>query len=194
MKEIVVASTNQGKLKEIKAMLEGIGIQVIPMNEALNESIEIEETGTTFKENAKLKAETICQMIGKPTLADDSGLEVDAMDKAPGVYSSRFMGETTSYDIKNQHIIDQVEGKERTARFICAMALAIPHQETILIEESFEGEIHHCIEGGNGFGYDPIFFVPELNKTSASLSLEEKNKYSHRAKALRKLYDMLKEL
>ena len=193
MKEIIVASTNAGKIREIKAMLDEIGIEVKSIKDVCEEAIDIEENGTTFKENALIKAQTLCNMINKPTLADDSGLEVDAMDKAPGIYSARFMGYDTSYDIKNQAIIDAVEGKDRTARFVCAMALCIPNEEPILIEETFEGQIHTHIEGENGFGYDPIFFVPELNKTSASLTLEEKNQYSHRAKALKKLYQILKE-
>lgn len=193
MKEIVVASTNEGKIKEIKAMLNEIGIEVKSIKDVFNEEIEIEENGKTFQENALIKAQTICDMIHLPTLADDSGLEVDATNGEPGIYSARFMGHDTSYDIKNQYIIDAVKGKERGARFVCAMALCIPNEQPILIEEYFNGEINDCIEGENGFGYDPIFYVPELHKTSASLTLEEKNQYSHRAKALKKLYQILKE-
>ena len=193
MKEIIVASTNEGNIKEIRAMLSEIGIDVKSIKDVFEEEIEIEENGQTFQENALIKAQTICEMIDKPTLADDSGLEVDAMDGAPGIYSARFMGHDTSYDIKNQYIIDAVKGKERGARFVCAMALCIPDEEPILIEEYFDGEIYDHIEGENGFGYDPIFYVPELKKTSAQLSLEEKNQYSHRAKALKKLYQILKE-
>lgn len=193
MKEIIVASTNEGKIKEIRAMLSEIGIDVKSIKDVFEEEIEIEENGQTFQENALIKAQTICEMIDKPTLADDSGLEVDAMDGAPGIYSARFMGHDTSYDIKNQYIIDAVKGKERGARFVCAMALCIPDEEPILIEEYFDGEVYDHIEGENGFGYDPIFYVPELKKTSAQLSLEEKNQYSHRAKALKKLYQILKE-
>lgn len=193
MREIIVASTNEGKIKEIKAMLNEIGIEVKSIKDVFDEDIEIEETGKTFQENALIKAQTICDMIHLPTLADDSGLEVDAMNGEPGIYSARFMGHDTSYDIKNQYIIDAVKGKERGARFVCAMALCIPNEQPILIEEYFNGEINDCIEGENGFGYDPIFYVPELHKTSASLTLEEKNQYSHRAKALKKLYQILKE-
>lgn len=193
MKEIIVASTNEGKIKEIRAMLSEIGIEVKSIKDIFHEEIEIEETGKTFKENALLKAKTICDRIHKPTLADDSGLEVDALDGGPGIYSARFMGHDTSYAIKNQYIIDAVKGKPRGARFVCAMALCIPDEAPIVIEEYFNGEIHDKIEGDNGFGYDPIFYVPELHKTSASLSLAEKNQYSHRAKALKKLYEILKE-
>ena len=193
MKEIVVASTNEGKIKEIRAMLNEIGIDVKSIKDVFDEEIEIEENGQTFKDNALIKAQTISNLIHKPTLADDSGLEVKAMNGAPGIYSARFMGHDTSYDIKNQAIIDAVQGKEREARFVCAMELCIPNEEPIFIEEYFNGEINDKIEGENGFGYDPIFYVPELGKTSASLTLEEKNQYSHRAKALKKLYQILKE-
>ena len=194
MKEIIVASTNQGKIKEIKAMLKDIDIEVLSMKDVLEQELEIEETGTTFKENALIKAQTIAYIVNKPVLADDSGLEVDALDKQPGIYSARFLGADTSYNIKNQYIIDALKDKERTARFVCAMALVIPGQEPILIEETMEGLINDKIEGANGFGYDPIFYFPPCQMTSAMMSMEEKNKYSHRAKALKKLYTILKEI
>ena len=194
MKELIVASTNQGKLKEIRAMLKDINIEVLSMKDVLNEEIDIEETGTTFKENALIKASTIAKIVNKPVLADDSGLEVDALDKQPGVYSARFLGHDTSYDIKNQYIIDALKDKERTARFVCAMALVIPGQEPIIIEETMEGLINDKIEGENGFGYDPIFYFPPCKMTSAMMSMEEKNRHSHRAKALKKLYAILKEM
>ena len=194
MKEIIVASTNQGKIKEIKAMLKDIDIEVLSMKDVLEQELEIEETGTTFKENALIKAQTIANIVNKPVLADDSGLEVDALDKQPGIYSARFLGADTSYNIKNQYIIDALKDKERTARFVCAMALVIPGQEPILIEETMEGLINDKIEGANGFGYDPIFYFPPCQMTSAMMSMEEKNNYSHRAKALKKLYTILKEI
>lgn len=194
MKEIVVATTNKGKLKEISAMLEKLGIEVKSIKDVLGYNPDIEETGTTFTENAVIKAETVMNMIHMPTLADDSGLEVDALDKQPGIYSSRFMGEDTSYDIKNQWIIDAVKDKEdKTTRFVCAIALAIPDEETKTFLGTFEGEINDCIDGENGFGYDPIFYYPPLKKTSAVMTMEEKNKVSHRAKALKALYDYLEE-
>ena len=193
MKEIVIASTNEGKIREIRSMLNEIGIEVKSIKDVFDEELDIEETGTTFKENALIKAQTICDMIHKPVLADDSGLEVNALDGGPGVYSARFMGHDTSYDIKNQYIIDAVKGKDRRARYVCAMALCVPNETPIIIEETFEGEIYDKMEGTNGFGYDPIFYVPELDKTSGSLTLEEKNLYGHRGKALRKLYEILKE-
>lgn len=194
MKEIIVASTNQGKIKEIKAMLKDIDVEVLSMKDVLEQELEIEETGTTFKENALIKAQTIANIVNKPVLADDSGLEVDALDKQPGIYSARFLGADTSYNIKNQYIIDALKDKERTARFVCALALVIPGQEPILIEETMEGLINDKIEGANGFGYDPIFYFPPCQMTSAMMSMEEKNKYSHRAKALKKLYTILKEI
>lgn len=194
MKKIIVASTNLGKIKEIKAMLNDIDIEVISMSEVLDEELEIEETGTTFKENALIKAQTIANIVNLPVLADDSGLEVDALDKQPGIYSARFLGADTSYDVKNQYIIDAVKDKDKTARFVCAMALVIPGQEPILIEETMEGQINDKMEGSNGFGYDPIFYFPPCKMTSAMMPMEEKNKHSHRAKALKKLYTILKEI
>ena len=192
MKEIIVASTNAGKIREIKAMLDEIGIEVKSIKDVCDGDVDIEENGTTFKENALIKAQTLCNMINKPTLADDSGLEVDAMDKAPGIYSARFMGYDTSYDIKNQAIIDAVEGKDRTARFICAMALCVPNEEPIIIEESFEGQIHTHIEGENGFGYDPIFYYPPYKTTLANVSDEMKHAISHRGIALRECVEYMK--
>lgn len=194
MKKIIVASTNLGKIKEIKAMLNDIDIEVVSMSEVLEKELEIEETGTTFKENALIKAQTIADIVNLPVLADDSGLEVDALDKQPGIYSARFLGADTSYDVKNQYIIDAVKDKDKTARFVCAMALVIPGQEPILIEETMEGQINDKIEGSNGFGYDPIFYFPPCKMTSAMMPMEEKNKHSHRAKALKKLYAILKEI
>ena len=191
MKEIIVASTNAGKIREIKAMLDEIGIEVKSIKDVCDGDVDIEENGTTFKENALIKAQTLCNMINKPTLADDSGLEVDAMDKAPGIYSARFMGYDTSYDIKNQAIIDAVEGKDRTARFICAMALCVPNEEPIIIEESFEGQIHTHIEGENGFGYDPMFIPDGFDVTLGHIDPEVKNKISHRSKAIQQVYDFL---
>lgn len=194
MKQIIVASTNRGKIKEIQAMLKDINIEVLAMNEVLEQAIEIEENGKTFKENALIKAQTIANIVNKPVLADDSGLEVDAMDRQPGIYSARFLGHDTSYEIKNQYIIDAIKDKDRSARFVCAMALVIPGSEPILIEETMEGLINDKIEGKNGFGYDPIFYFPPCKMTSAMMSMEEKNKYSHRAKALKRLYTILKEV
>ena len=177
MKQLIVASTNKGKIKEIKAMLKDINIEVLAMNEVLDQEIDIEENGKTFKENALIKAKTIADIINKPVLADDSGLEVDALNKQPGIYSARFLGHDTSYEIKNQYIIDAVKDKDKSARFVCAMALVIPNHEPILIEETMEGLINDKIEGENGFGYDPIFYFPPCKMTSAMMSMEEKNQH-----------------
>ncbi len=130
MKELIVASTNQGKLKEIRAMLKDINIEVLSMKDVLNEEIDIEETGTTFKENALIKASTIAKIVNKPVLADDSGLEVDALDKQPGVYSARFLGHDTSYDIKNQYIIDALKDKDRTVSLCLCDGFSNPWSRT----------------------------------------------------------------
>ncbi len=195
MKEIVVASTNEHKIKEISQILEVLGIRVVGMNEVLRAPMDIEETGTTFMENAYIKAKTVSDIINMPVLADDSGLEVEALDNQPGIYSSRFMGENTSYVVKNQYIIDQLKDKQnRKARFVCALCLVVPGKEPIYIEEYFNGEIAHKIEGENGFGYDPIFYYPPLDMTSSQMDGATKNIHSHRGKALAKLQEKIKEV
>ncbi len=195
MKQIVVASSNKHKIEEIQEILKEVGVEVIAMNDALKEPIEIEETGTSFKENAYIKAKTVCDIINLPVLADDSGLEVRALDYQPGIYSSRYMGEDTSYLIKNQAIIDQLEDKEdRYARFVCALCLVVPGGDTLNIEEYFEGEITKSIQGENGFGYDPIFYYPPLQMTSAEMDSQTKNKVSHRGKALARLQERILEV
>ena len=194
MKELIVATGNAGKVKEIAAMLKGLDIEVKSLKDVYEEIPEIIEDGKSFKENALIKAKYVADDLNKIVLADDSGIEIDAFGKLPGIFSARFLGVDTPYEIVNQAVIDAVQGKERTCRFVCALALVIPGQEPILIEETFEGEINDKIEGENGFGYDPIFYFPPCQKTSAQMSLEEKNQYSHRAKALKKLYGILKEI
>ena len=195
MKEIVVASSNEHKIREISEILEPLNIKVVGMNEVLHESWEIEETGATFMENAYIKAKTVSDIIKMPVLADDSGLEVEAMDNQPGIYSSRFLGEDTSYLIKNQYIIDQLKDKQnRKARFVCAMCLVVPNEEPIYIEEYFNGEIATEIVGENGFGYDPIFYYPPLKMTSSQMDSATKNIHSHRGKALARLQEKLKEV
>ena len=193
--EIIIASTNKGKIEEFKALLNGLDIEVKSMQEVLNKTIDIKENGSTFKENALLKAQTISKMINGVVLADDSGLVIDALDGKPGIESARFLGHDTSYVIKNNCLLEMMrQQKNRNARFVCAIAIIIPNKEPILIEETFEGEIAHAIEGENGFGYDPIFYYPPLQKTSASMTLEEKNQYSHRAKALKKAVEVIKKI
>ena len=190
--KIVFATGNQGKMKEIRMIMEELGMEILSMKEA-GINIDIEENGTTFEENAFIKARSIAEELKKNgekdaiVLADDSGLEVDAMDKAPGVQSARYMGEDTSYDIKNQHILDLLEnvtGNERSARFVCSIAAVFPNGEETVVRETIEGRIADQISGENGFGYDPIFYVPEFGCTTAELTLEQKNKISHRGKAL----------
>lgn len=184
MKKIIFATKNKGKMKEIKDKL--YDYDVISMEEA-GIDIDVEENGTTFEENAIIKAETIMKLCNEIVVADDSGLEIDYLDKAPGVYSARFLGHDTSYDYKNGKILDMLKDvpkEKRTARFVCAMAVAFPDGRTEVTRATIEGNIGYEIAGENGFGYDPIFFVPELNKTTAQLSMDEKNKISHRGKAL----------
>lgn len=191
---IIFATANEGKMKEIRNILNDLDYEIISMGEA-GITIDIVEDGSTYEENAIIKAKTIMEMTGKIVLADDSGLEVDAMDKAPGIYSARFLGENTSYDIKNNYIIDQlkeVKGEDRSARFVCAIACAFPDGVIKTTRGTIEGYIGHQIAGENGFGYDPIFMVPEYECTSAQLTPEMKNKLSHRGIALEKMKELLR--
>lgn len=186
MKRIIFATSNEGKMKEIRLIMADSGYEIVSLKEA-GIKADIEENGTTFEENAAIKAETIAKLTGEPAMADDSGLEVDYLDKAPGIYSARFLGEDTGYDVKNTYILDKLKNvpqEKRIARFVCAIAFAEPDGKTIIKRATIEGYIGYESKGQNGFGYDPIFMVPEFNKTTAELSLGEKNKISHRAKAL----------
>lgn len=189
MKKIIFATTNEGKMKEIRMILGDLNYEVVSLKEA-NINIDIEENGATFAENAIIKAKTIMELTHEIVLADDSGLEVDAMDRQPGIYSARFLGENTSYDIKNNYILDQLKGvpeEKRTARFVCAIAAAFPDGRIVTHEATIEGIIGYEIAGENGFGYDPIFYVPEYKCTTAQLTPEQKNEISHRAKALKEM-------
>ena len=191
----MVATQNKGKVKEIKEILADLPVEVKTMGEA-GIDIDVEENGTTFEENAIIKAEAISKLTDALVIADDSGLEIDYLNKEPGIYSARYLGKDTPYDIKNQIIIDRLEGvpkEKRTARFVCAMALAEAGKETVTTYATIEGYIGDHAEGENGFGYDPIFFVDELGTSTASLSLEAKNEISHRAKALRAMVVKIKE-
>lgn len=184
---IIFATGNENKMREIREILGDLGLEIVSMKEA-GISVDIVEDGETFEENAMIKAEAVSKLCDDIVLADDSGLEVDYLDKAPGVYSARFMGEDTSYDIKNQAIIDKLEGvpkEKRTARFVCAIAAVLPSGKKISTRGTIEGMIGYEIKGENGFGYDPIFYVEELGCTTAEISPEEKNKVSHRGNALR---------
>jgi XTP/dITP diphosphohydrolase len=192
MKKVIFATKNKGKIKEIQAVL-GDSYEVVTMEEA-GITVDVDETGTTFEENAVIKAEAIAKICGEVVLADDSGLEIDYLNGEPGIYSARYMGHDTSYDIKNKSLIDRLEGvpeDKRTARFVCAVAAAIPGKETVVVKGTMEGIIGYEIKGENGFGYDPIFVLPQYGKTSAEISPEEKNKISHRGKALRMIKEKL---
>ena len=184
MKSIILASNNKDKVKEVKEILKGYDI--ISMKEA-GIDVDIEENGTTFEENALIKARAIMKLTGQITMADDSGLEIDYLNKAPGVYSARFMGHDTSYDIKNKALIQKLEGvkgSDRSGRFVCAIAVCFPDGREIVKRGTMEGLIAEEIKGDNGFGYDPIVYLPEYGKTSGELAPEEKNKIRHRVKAL----------
>ncbi len=186
-KQILFATTNEGKLGEIRAILEGTDIEVISLKDA-GIDIEVIEDGTTFRENAIIKAEAIMKATGKLTLADDSGLEVDFLNKEPGIYSARYCGVNTPYKIKNRNILERltdVPDEKRTARFVCAIAAAYPDGETVTVQATMEGRIGYEETGLNGFGYDPIFYLPEYGCYSAQLPPEKKNEISHRGKALR---------
>lgn len=185
-KRIIFATGNEGKMKEIRMIMADSGYVVVSMKEA-GISADIVEDGTSFEENAVIKAKTIMELSGEIAMADDSGLEVDYLDKAPGIYSARFMGEDTSYDIKNTYILDKLQGvpdEQRTARFVCAIACAFPDGRIMTTRGTIEGRIGYEIAGSNGFGYDPIFYLPEFGVTTAELEPEKKNQISHRARAL----------
>lgn len=196
MKKIIFATGNQGKMKEIRSILSDLGVEILSMKEAGIE-VEIVEDGKTFEENALIKASAVANAVPDKdvvVLADDSGLEVDYLNKEPGVYSARYMGEDTSYEIKNQNIIDRLEGvpkEQRTARFVCAIAAVFDNGENCVTRETIEGYIGWEPAGKNGFGYDPIFYVDEYNCSTAELSMEIKNQLSHRGKALRAMKEKL---
>lgn len=195
MIEILFATSNAGKAKEVQAMFSDLDVDVKTLREE-GIDIEIEENGQTFAENALIKAKAIAKMTDKIVLADDSGLVVDYLNGEPGIYSARYMGEDTSYDIKNARILERMEGvpdDQRTARFVCAMAAIMPGGEVICTEGIMEGLIGYEMKGTNGFGYDPIFYLPEYGMTSSEISPEKKNEISHRGKALRKMQDELKK-
>jgi XTP/dITP diphosphohydrolase len=189
MTKIIIASNNNGKIKEFRQIFSDMQVELVSMKDA-GIDMDIDENGTTFEENALIKAEAIMKATGEITIADDSGLEVDYLNKEPGVYSARYLGHDTSYTIKNASIIDRLEGvkgNDRSARFVCAIAAVFPNGEHIITRGTMEGLIGYEEKGENGFGYDPIVYLPEFDKTSAELSPEEKNQISHRGKALEKL-------
>ncbi|MEZ3487427.1 MAG: RdgB/HAM1 family non-canonical purine NTP pyrophosphatase [Lachnospiraceae bacterium] len=202
MEKIIFATGNEHKMTEIRMILKDLGAEILSQREA-GIRADVVEDGKTFEENALIKAKAVAEAAKKMpgyekavVLADDSGLEIDYLNKEPGIYSARYMGEDTSYDIKNQNLIDRLDGvpdEARTARFVCAIAAAFPDGSCEVVRGTMEGIIGHQIIGENGFGYDPIFFLPEYGCTSAQLSLEKKNELSHRGEALRKMRKILSE-
>lgn len=193
--KIVFATGNEGKMREVRLILQDIGFPVLSMKEA-GVSLDIEENGTTFAENAMIKARAVWEKTGGIVLADDSGLVVDYLGGEPGVYSARYLGEDTSYEIKNQAIIDRLadaKEEERTARFVSAIAAVLPDGSELVTEGTVEGLIAHEPAGNGGFGYDPIFYLPEYGVTSAEIPIEKKNEISHRGKALEAMKIKLRE-
>lgn len=185
--KILFATGNENKMKEIRMILSDLGMPIQSMKEA-GIDVDIVEDGSTFEENAIIKATAIAKMTGDIVLADDSGLEIDYLNKEPGIYSARYAGADTSYDIKNRMLLDRLEGvpdEKRTARFVCVIACAFPDGTVETARGTIEGIIGHEIAGENGFGYDPIFYLPEYQCTTAELEPEKKNELSHRGKALR---------
>ena len=189
----VLASRNKHKIQEILEILPELKSQIKTLND-FPQIPEIDETGKTYEENALLKAKTVCQLLSIPTLSDDSGLEVEELNGGPGIYSSRFLGENTSYKIKNEAIIKKLQDasrEKRKARFVCAAAVVFPNGKALTARGEIHGYIADEIRGESGFGYDPIFFLPDYGKTMAELAEKEKNRISHRALAFRKLFDNL---
>ena len=197
--KIVFATGNEGKMKEVRQILSDLELPVLSMKEAGVVS-EPEENGTTFEENALIKAKALFEKLcedGVIVMADDSGLEVDALNKEPGIYSARYMGEDTPYSVKNRNIIDRLEGVEpekRTARFVAAIAAVLPDGTALTTRGTIEGKIGYEERGANGFGYDPIFYLPDMSVSTAQLRPEEKNKISHRGKALELMKIKLKDI
>ena len=200
MKTIIFATGNMGKLREIKDIMEGLPYNIVSMKEAGLET-DVDETGTSFEENSILKAKAIAEKAAKTeeyrdalVMADDSGFEVDYLNKEPGIYSARYMGTDTPYSIKNQNILDRMKGvpdEQRDARFVAAIACVFPDGRCEVVRETFEGKVAYESKGIYGFGYDPIMYVPEKGCNSGELLPEEKNKISHRGKALMKMRKLL---
>ena len=195
MTKIIFATGNKDKLREIKEILSDCDVDIRSMKEA-GINVDIVEDGKTFEDNALIKARTIAAHTDAIVLADDSGLEIDYLNKEPGVYSARYMGEDTSYDIKNNALLDRLAGvpdEDRTARFVCAIAAAFPDGTEEVVRGTMEGRIGYEIAGEHGFGYDPIFFLPQYGCTSAQLDPEKKNELSHRGEGLRKMRRILEQ-
>lgn len=202
--KIIFATGNMGKMREIREILGDTGMEILSMKEA-GVDVDIVEDGTTFVENALIKAKAVAKLLERSAsvvykdsivMADDSGLEIDALNKEPGIYSARYLGEDTPYSVKSGHLIERLTGvpdEKRTARFVCAIAAVMPTGEEIITKGVIEGRIGYKEEGDNGFGYDPIFYVPEYGCTTAQLTEDEKNRISHRAKALESMKEELRK-
>lgn len=193
--KIVFATGNAGKVKEIEMIMADTGMPVLSMKDA-GICIDIEENGATYEENALIKARAVAACTDAIVMADDSGLEIDYLNKEPGIYSARYLGEDTPYSVKNANLISRLEGvppEKRTARFVCAIAAVLPDGRELTTRASIEGCIGYEEKGNHGFGYDPIFQVPEFGRTTAELTEEEKNKVSHRGKALQLMKEELYE-
>lgn len=195
-RKIIFATGNENKMKEIRMILSDLGMPILSMKEA-GICVDVVEDGTTFEENALIKATEIAKTVENCiVLADDSGLEIDYLNKEPGIYSARYAGENTSYDIKNNLLLSRLEGvpdEKRTARFVCAIAAAFPDGTTEVVRGTIEGRIGYEIAGENGFGYDPIFYVPEYGCTTAEMNPEQKNELSHRGNALRAMREIMEK-
>lgn len=197
MKQIIIATKNPGKAKEFKEFFRLRNIDARSLLDLEEELPDIAETGATFEENAALKAEGICRLIGKPVLADDSGLVIDALDGRPGIHSARYAGEEKSDQANMEKVLEELsntEEKDRSARFVCVLALARPNEKTIFATGYCEGAIAQIPTGDNGFGYDPIFVPTGYQKTMAELESEEKNQISHRKHAIEKLDRLIDQL
>jgi len=196
MSRIIFATGNAGKMKEIRMILADLRMDILSMKEA-DINVDIDEDGSTYEENALIKARAVAAYAKNDiVLADDSGLEIDYLNREPGVYSARYMGEDTPYSVKNANLISRLEGvpeEKRTARFVCAIAAVLPGGRELTTRATIEGRIGYEEKGEGGFGYDPIFYVPELKKTTAELTGEEKNLVSHRGKALQLMKEELKK-
>ena len=195
MKRMIFATGNENKMVEIREILGDLPLEIISMKQA-GIRADIEENGTSFEENALIKAREVCRLAGEMVLADDSGLEIDYLNGEPGIYSARYMGENTSYRVKNKNLMERLEGvpnEKRTARFVCAIAAVFPDGKELVVRGTVEGIIGYEERGENGFGYDPIFYLPERGLTTAELPPEEKNSISHRGNALRKMKELLEK-
>jgi len=193
LKKVLIATNNKGKAKDFETLFEPLGIEVHTLQH-LEEEIDVEETGTTFEENARLKAETVANLLNMTVIADDSGLVIDALNGAPGVYSARYAGNDSTDDEnidKALKALENITEDNRTARFVCVLAVARPNEDTLFFEGACEGFITTERIGENGFGYDPIFYVPSKARTMAQLTPEEKSEVSHRGDALSKLQAVL---